>query len=178
MPKRELTKTEKGVLLGFFGALGAFFGIRELLKAAPPEPEPKLATLWGIVTGADTGKPIEGIEVSLDSWVLFTPSNGRYEFANVEPGTYNLRFFDPMGRYETLVYEGGVTLVEGTRQLNIALSLKPVSPGPQPQEPPWDAKSRLCPYCGLVFASYDILLDHIHIVHPGYPDPEEVPMFS
>lgn len=32
---RELTKTEKGVL-GFFGALAAFFGIRYFVKGAPP----------------------------------------------------------------------------------------------------------------------------------------------
>jgi len=50
--------------------------------------------------------------------------------------------------------------------------------GPEPQPQPWDANSRLCPYCGLVFASFAILLDHIHIVHPGLPDPVEVPIFQ
>ena len=52
----------------------------------------------------------------------------------------------------------------------------PGEPEPQPQDE-WDANSRLCPYCGLVFASFDILLEHIHIAHPGFPDPVEVPIF-
>lgn len=52
----------------------------------------------------------------------------------------------------------------------------PEGPEPQPQDE-WDANSRLCPYCGLVFASFDILLEHIHIAHPGFPDPVEVPIF-
>lgn len=33
---KELTKKEKGVL-GFFGGLVAFLGIRQLLRAAPPQ---------------------------------------------------------------------------------------------------------------------------------------------
>lgn len=50
--------------------------------------------------------------------------------------------------------------------------------GPEPQaRDEWDANSRLCPYCGQVYASYAILLEHIHIVHSGYPDPVEVPIF-
>ena len=53
----------------------------------------------------------------------------------------------------------------------------PPGVGPEPQPPPWDANSRLCPYCGLVFASFAILLDHIHIEHPGLPDPVEVDIF-
>jgi len=69
-------------------------------KAAPPEPG--LATLWGIVTDASTGKSISGIEASLNSLPITTGTDGRYEFANVEPGTYSLVFTDPMGRYETL----------------------------------------------------------------------------
>lgn len=42
MPKRELTKTEKGVL-GFFVALAALFGIRHLAEGAPPILKGKLS---------------------------------------------------------------------------------------------------------------------------------------
>lgn len=52
----------------------------------------------------------------------------------------------------------------------------PGPPEPQPREE-WDHNSRLCPYCGEVYASFAILLEHIHIEHPGLPDPVEVPIF-
>lgn len=99
MPKRELTKTEKGVL-GLFGALAAFFGIRQLLKAAPPEPG--LAILWGIITDAETGARLAGIDVTCDSYSAITDGNGRYEIAELTPGTYTVTFTDPLGRYERL----------------------------------------------------------------------------
>jgi len=71
------------------------------MTPAPSLPPPGLATLWGIVTDADTGTPIEGIEVSLNGLTATTCVKGRYEFLNVEPGTYSLVFTDPLGRYET-----------------------------------------------------------------------------
>lgn len=71
------------------------------MTPAPPPPPPGLATLWGIVTDANTGNPIEGIDVSLGDWSATTTSDGRYEFADVEPGTYTLIFSDPLGRYQT-----------------------------------------------------------------------------
>ena len=86
------------------GAL--FLAILALLffwKKKPPEPPPEgKAILWGIVTDASTGKSITGIEAALDSMVVATGTDGRYEFANVEPGTYSLIFTDPLGRYEPL----------------------------------------------------------------------------
>jgi len=70
-----------------------------------------------------------------------------------------------------------ILLAEGQSKIvDTQLKLKPISPEPQPQSE-WDANSRLCPYCGLVFASFDILITHVHIVHPGFPDPVEVPIF-
>jgi len=86
------------------GAL--FLAILALLffwKKKPPEPPPEgKATLWGIVTDASTGSPIEGIVASLNSWSYTTGTDGRYEFPEVEPGTYSLVFTDPLGRYESL----------------------------------------------------------------------------
>ena len=63
---------------------------------------PQTATLYGVVTDANTGVGVSGIEVSLDSLVRTTGADGRYEFADVEPGTYSLVFTDPQGVYETL----------------------------------------------------------------------------
>ena len=86
------------------GAL--FLAILALLffwKKKPPElpPEDK-ATLWGMVTDASTGNPISGIKAALDSLLTTTGTDGRYEFANMEPGEYLLVFTDPLGRYEPL----------------------------------------------------------------------------
>jgi len=62
------------------------------------------ATLWGIVSDATTGSPVAGINVALNSLSTTTDSAGKYEFLNIEPGTYaSLTFTDPQGRYETLV---------------------------------------------------------------------------
>ena len=66
--------------------------------------QPEKATLWGIVSDASTGSPVAGINVTLDSLSTTTNSSGKYEFLNIEPGTYSsLTFSDPLGQYETLV---------------------------------------------------------------------------
>ena len=70
----------------------------------PPPPPPEKATLWGIVSDAATGSPVAGINAALGSYSTNTDSSGKYEFLNIEPGTYaSLTFTDPLGRYETLV---------------------------------------------------------------------------
>jgi len=66
-------------------------------------PPVELASLYGIVTDADTGSPVGGIVVTLGNWSTTTSSSGQYSFNDVEPGTYSLMFTDPRGEYETLV---------------------------------------------------------------------------
>jgi len=97
-----LTKKQKGGAVAGVAALIAII-VALVRKAVAAPPAPGLATLWGIVTDASTGEPISGIEATLDSLLVITETNGRYEFANVEPGEYLLVFTDPLGRYETLV---------------------------------------------------------------------------
>jgi len=98
---RELTKKEKGVL-GFFGGLVAFFGIRELVKGREQLP-PGMATLRSKVADAITGKAIQGIEVSFNGYAGTTGFNGKCVIENVIPGYYEITFHDPLGKYETLV---------------------------------------------------------------------------
>jgi len=98
------TKKKAGVAALIAGVIATIVAVTRG-KAAPPPPPPELASLWGIVTDAGTGSPIQAIEVFLDSWVVSTGPDGRYEFLEVEPGVYELVFTDPLGRYETLVYE-------------------------------------------------------------------------
>ena len=76
--------------------------LKKKVTPPPTPPPPDRATLWGIVTDASTGKPIGGIEAALDSFGVTTGVDGRYEFLEVEPGTYNLAFTDPLGKYEPL----------------------------------------------------------------------------
>jgi len=68
-------------------------------KVAPP---PGGAILYGMVTDADTGDPIEGVRISLNGLVTYTDSSGAYAFDGVAPGAYRVEFSKE--GYETLVY--------------------------------------------------------------------------
>ena len=94
-------QTKVGLAAAAVGA-GAAIYFATRAEAAPPLPPVDKATLWGVVTDADTGNPINGIKASLNSWLQTTGTNGRYEFPEVDPGTYSLVFSDPEGVYETL----------------------------------------------------------------------------
>lgn len=101
---RELTKTEKGAL-GFFGALAAIFGIRELVRGReepPPPPPPELAALWGVLLDEQTKEPLEGIQATCNGYSAMTDTGGRYEIPDIEPGVYTVTFTDPLGRYAPL----------------------------------------------------------------------------
>jgi hypothetical protein len=99
-----MTKTQKGVL-GFFGGLFAFLGIRALVKGKeepPPPPPPDLATLWGKVQDGQTKNPVEGIQTTCNGYTAMTDMDGRFEILDITPGVYTVRFTDPLGRYEPL----------------------------------------------------------------------------
>jgi len=80
--------------------LGAGVGIAGLIYLAtraraappPPPPPPGLANLYGKVTDAITGKPLAGVLITLNGYSVFTGSDGRYEFTNLEPGGYTVEF--------------------------------------------------------------------------------------
>jgi len=72
-----------------------------LLLTKKTKAEPGMASLSGIVIDDESGYPIGGVIVSLDSMKTSTNSSGQYSFSNVEPGDYPL-MFEKVG-YETLV---------------------------------------------------------------------------
>ena len=85
--------------------VGAAVGIGALLyfltraKAPPP---PGAATLYGIVTDAETGEPIPDVLVTLNGGSTYTDGTGAYTFADIAPGEYVLQFSKE--GYETVVY--------------------------------------------------------------------------
>jgi len=63
-------------------------------------PEPDMATLWGLVVNANTKQPISGIVIAANGQTQASDTNGRYEFQDLEPGTYSIALSDPSDRYE------------------------------------------------------------------------------
>jgi len=62
---------------------------------------PPMASLYGVVTDAETGYALDGVKVSLDGLVTYTDSLGRYAFDGLTPGSYTITF--EKDGYETLV---------------------------------------------------------------------------
>ncbi len=86
---------------------GAAVGIGALLyfltrAKAPPPPPPGAATLYGIVTDAETGYPIPDVLVTLNGGSTYTNGAGAYTFADIASGEYVLEFSKE--GYETVVY--------------------------------------------------------------------------
>ena len=64
-------------------------------------PIPPVASLYGVVTDAETGFALSGVKVTIDGLVTYTDVNGTYAFEGLTPGTYTITF-EKEG-YETLV---------------------------------------------------------------------------
>lgn len=101
-----------GLGLGLVGVLAA------LAWAAPPTPPPGRANLYGKVTDAETGSPIEGAAFSLNGLLVNTDSSGDYEFADLEPGDYTITA--GADGYETKT--DIMSLAEGNNQFDIQLN--------------------------------------------------------
>jgi hypothetical protein len=89
-----MEKSKKAALI--IGGLAAgstlVLALTRKAKAAPPPPPSGLANLYGTVTDAHTGKAIPGVSVSLNQWTTVTDNNGYYEFIEIQPGAYTIRF--------------------------------------------------------------------------------------
>lgn len=94
----EADKKKKIAGAGILGGIVLLY----LLMRKPhiPQPPPDKATLYGKVTNAQTGKAIQGIEVSFNGYTGVTQANGYYLIENITPGAYTVTFQDPLGRYE------------------------------------------------------------------------------
>lgn len=66
-------------------------GGNELNVGLIPIPPP-VANLYGVVTDAQTGYPIEGVRVTIDGLVTYTNSSGAYAFEGLTPGSYTITF--------------------------------------------------------------------------------------
>ena len=62
---------------------------------------PPTASLYGVVTDAQTGSRIAGVEVTINGQVTYTDIQGAYAFDGLEPGAYTITF-EKEG-YETLI---------------------------------------------------------------------------
>ncbi|MBA7468810.1 hypothetical protein ES707_04064 [subsurface metagenome] len=62
---------------------------------------PPVASLYGLVTDAETGYALEGVKVTIDGLVTYTNSLGQYAFEGLTPGSYSIEF--SKDGYETLV---------------------------------------------------------------------------
>jgi len=95
------TNTKKAIAILGTAAVGVG-AVLYFTKDTPVDPNVGFATLWGTVQDSETGEKLEGINVSLGLNMITTDSNGKYEFVNIEPGSYMLVFTDPSGEYEML----------------------------------------------------------------------------
>lgn len=75
-------------------------GANELDVGLTPIPPP-VASLYGIVTDAETGYAIAGVKVTIDGLTAYTDSLGRYSFEGLTPGSYAISF-EKEG-YETVI---------------------------------------------------------------------------
>ncbi|MBA7641345.1 hypothetical protein ES703_49022 [subsurface metagenome] len=101
---------------------GAEFDTEEELLAHielehPELPPPALANLYGVVTDAETGYPIEGVKVTIDGLTNYTDSLGQYAFQELTPGSYTISF-EKEG-YEPVISD--ILLVEGNNELNVEM---------------------------------------------------------
>jgi len=118
MPEERGISPAVIIPVGLGLGLVAAVGVAALAWAAPPTPPPGRANLYGKVTDADTGQPVAGALVLLDSMQTYTDSSGNYLFADLELGEYMLGFSKEG-------YPGGeimVNLVEGENVLNVEMA--------------------------------------------------------
>ncbi len=84
---------KKAAVVGGLGLVGlGIWALTRKAEAAPPEPPPGRANLYGKVTDAVTGNKIPGVLVTLDGYSTYTDNAGNYLFPDLEPGSYVAQF--------------------------------------------------------------------------------------
>jgi len=66
-------------------------GTNELNVGMTPIPPP-VASLYGVVTDAETGNPIYGVLVTINGLTTYTDAGGNYGFEGLTPGSYTITF--------------------------------------------------------------------------------------
>jgi len=74
------------------GIAGLAYALTRKAEAKPPPPPPGKANLYGVVTDAETGNPLSGVLVTLNSDSIITNPSGHYAFTDLEPGGYVVEF--------------------------------------------------------------------------------------
>jgi len=101
MAKENGEKKDRAALIIlpiFLGAGALWYFLRRKVDV-----DPELAILYGKVTDAETAAGIKDINVNCNGYTGKTNSAGDYQIINIEPGTYDVMFTDPLGRYQAMV---------------------------------------------------------------------------
>ncbi|MBA7650300.1 hypothetical protein ES703_58103 [subsurface metagenome] len=118
---------KKNVAIGLgigVAVVGTIIAVTRKVKAAPPEPPPGLANIYGVVTDAISGKPLANVSVTLWDHTkvelllsALTDNKGYYSMLNISPISCIVEF-EKEG-YRTI--SESYALTEGNNEINIAL---------------------------------------------------------
>jgi len=100
MARQEDRKPERVIVPVTIGAAAVAAWLLLRRRAAA---DPDKAILYGKVTDIETDQPIQGIDVACNGYTDKTDASGDYKIINIEPGTYDVMFTDPLERYEPKV---------------------------------------------------------------------------
>lgn len=133
MNKRTLT-----IGAGLAAAVGGLILLAKRGEGAPgevpPEPEPELASLYGVVINSLNSEALPGVRVTIASTTTeketSTNSEGYYSFENIPQGEYMAEF--TKDGFETA--RGSIPLGAGLSELNMALN--PIVTPPEEEQPP------------------------------------------
>ncbi len=84
----------------------------------PEDPEIGLANLYGAVTNANTGSYMQGVKVTVDSFITYSNVGGEYVFEDLSPESYSIMF--EKDDYETVI--STAILAAGNNELNIQMT--------------------------------------------------------
>jgi len=118
-----------GLGLTLAGGL-VLFAIARAAQGPPPEPPPGFANLYGIITDAETGAPIAGVQGTVyqdhntdtEVYNFTTNAAGYYAIKNMLVEVKVTKMVVYANGYETYTNED-IPIVEGNNELNIQLEV-------------------------------------------------------
>lgn len=119
----EVTATGEPILYRSFLVTGPGHVAHDLIAAWADQPtELPYGQIDGLVTAADSGAPLAGIEVRAAGLSAVTDGEGRFRFDGLTQGLHNMVLVDPQGRYQS--FQQGALVAAGS-QTPAALQLQP-----------------------------------------------------